>query len=118
MTEPVYWGNLAKKTNATKTDNYTVLASDFGKTLVMNSTDNKTFALPSVNSANVGNWLTFANINTGRLTIDAADSDIIVDSAAGATIYSDDNSIATITLELVSETRWLITGAHGTWVTT
>jgi len=118
MTEPVYWGSLVKKTNAVKTDNYTILSSDFGKTLVMNSIDNKTFSLPSVNVTNIGNWLTLANINTGRLTIAAADSDTIVDSTAGGTIYSDDDSIATITIELVSETQWLITGAHGTWVTT
>jgi len=102
----------------TYTANHTVLLSQMGQTLVMNNTTNHVFTFPSVTTGDIGVWFIFVNINTGKLTIAAADSDIIADSAAGGTIYSDDDNIATITTELVSATQWLITGAHGTWVTT
>lgn len=102
----------------TKTDDYTVLVTDSGRTLVMNSTGNKTFTLPSVGAGDVGLTYTFININTGRLTIQAADSDIIDDSSAGGTAYSDDDNNPTYTIRLASTTRWETIGANGTWTTT
>ena len=109
--------NIKFKTT-TYTDSYTVKLTQTGETLIMNSSSNKTFTLPSVSASDMGVTFTFANINTGKLTIDAADSDIIADSATGATIYSDDDNFSQLTLELVSATRWLVKGAHGTWTTT
>lgn len=106
---------------ATKTDNYTVLTTDFGTTLRMNSASEKTFTLPSVSSANDGARITFVKISSGKLIIDAADSDIIVDSDAGTTIYNDVSTeiFATITLEYVDATvTWVAIGAMGTWTTT
>jgi len=103
---------------STYTDNHTVLITQSGHELVMNSASDKTFTLPSVAAANVGLEYTFTNINTGRLTIDAADSDTIDDSNAGGTIYSDDNTISSITIRLVSSTHWQIVAANGTWTTT
>jgi hypothetical protein len=105
----------------TKTDDYTVTLADRNKTLVMNvATNAKTFSFPSVAATNVGLRYTFAKINTGKLTIDAADSDKIADSGAGDGIYNDQTLevYASITLELISETQWVIVGADGIWVTT
>lgn len=104
----------------TKTDNYTVTTSDFGKLLVMNSASDKTFTLPSVTSSHVGAILTFAKIAAGKVTIDAADSDVIADSAAGGTIDNSQSTetYATLVIQLVSETKWSVVGGHGTWSTT
>ena len=104
--------------STTYTGNHTVSLSQTGQTLVMNHTSNFTFSLPSVSADNIGTPFTFANINTGRLTIDAADSDTIADSGAGNTIYSDTDNYAQITLQLMSATQWLVIGSHGTWITT
>ncbi len=102
----------------TYTADHTVTLDQTGHTLVMNHTTNYTFTLPSVGASDVGVEFSFANINTGRLTIDAADSDIIADSGAGHTIYSDTDSYATLHIRLVSTTQWLVIGSHGTWTTT
>jgi hypothetical protein len=109
-----------KKPSSTKTNNYNVLTTDTGSTLIMNAATAKTFSLPSVDATNVGVWCTFVKIGAGQVTIDAADSDTIADSGAGDTIYNGqaNETSATITLELVSETKWAITGASGTWTTT
>ena len=103
-----------------KTDNYNVLVTDSGKTLVMNSAAEKTFSLPSVDATNIGLIIKFVKINTGKLIIDAADADIIADSGAGDSIYNDQDTetYASIVLGLASETKWVIIGAHGIWTTT
>lgn len=102
----------------TYTDNHTVTVNQTGKTLIMNSTSNKGFTLPAVAAADVGTEFTFVNINTGRLTITAGTGDTIDDSNASGTIYSDDNTIPSITLRLVSSTHWQIISANGAWTTT
>jgi len=103
----------------TKTDNYNVLVTDFGKTLIMNAVD-KTFSLPSVDATDIGTILTFVFISTGTLTIDAADADTIDDSGAGDTIYCTQNGekYSTIKLMLASATEWVIIAAKGIWTTT
>jgi hypothetical protein len=108
------------KLTETKTDTYNVTTTDTGKTLVMNSANDKIFNLPSVDATNVGTFYTFVKIGAGKVTIDAADSDLIADSSAGGTIYDSQASetYATITLQLVSATQWVITGFNGTWTTT
>ena len=112
--------NRLGKSTDTKTDSYTILTSDIAKTIVMNSASNKIIYLPSVNSTNIRFYVTIAKINSGTLTIQAADNDIIIDSGAGATIYNNESgeTYATITLQLVSETKWVAVGGSGTWVTT
>jgi len=100
------------------TDSQTVLLAQTGETLVMNSTSNKIFTLPSVGAGDVGVFFTFININTGRLTIQPADADIVADSSAGGTFYSDTDSYSQVTLELASTTKWIVRGAHGTWTST
>jgi hypothetical protein len=78
------------------------------------------FDLPSVAAADVGAWFRFVNTTTGgRITIDANDSDTIAESAAGGTLHNDNSEdYATVEILLATETKWVITGAHGTWVAT
>jgi hypothetical protein len=108
------------KLTETKTDTYNVTTTDTGKTLVMNSANDKIFNLPSVDATNVGTFYTFVKIGAGKVTIDATDSDLIADSSAGGTIYDSQaaETYANITLQLVSATQWVITGFNGTWTTT
>ena len=104
-----------------KTEDYTVLTSDFGKSIRVTSTSTVTMTLPSVGSGENGALLRFVKCAAGQLTIDAADSDKIADSGAGDTIYNDvaAQTYATISLEYVhSIVTWVVTGAHGTWTTT
>ena len=103
----------------TKTDNYNVLPTDFGKTLIMNAVD-KAFSLPSVGASDIGAILTFVFIGTGTLIIDAADADTIDDSGAGDTIYCTQNGekYSTLTLMLTTATEWIILAAKGIWTTT
>ena len=102
------------------TDDYSVNSNQTGHTLTMSSTSNKTFTLPAATAAIVGVWFTFSNINTGRLTVAVSGTGVQIHNgtAASGTIYCDDDYIATITLQLVSTTKWSVVGATGLWVTT
>jgi hypothetical protein len=111
----------AKAVVATKTTDYTITTSDFGKTLRMNSGSDKTFTLPSVSAVDDGARLTVVKLGAGKVTIQAADSDIIADSTAGGTIYNNTAAqiYADVNLEYVDATvTWVIRGAHGSWTTT
>jgi len=100
----------------TYTTDHTVTESQSGATLVMNSTGDKTFTLPEGTAANLGLTYTFANINTGKLTIQTTGgADYIADSTAGGYIESATDTIAQITIRLVAANNWHILGAHGTW---
>ncbi len=104
---------------ATKyTGSHTVTLAQSGYTLVMDgATSNYVFTLPSVGSGEDGVEFTFINMDTGKLTIDAVDSDTIA-HGSNTTIYSDDDNISQITLRYIhAATRWYIMGAHGTWTT-
>ena len=103
----------------TKTDNYVITTADFGKTLIMDAAD-KIFSLPSISASNIGAVLEMVFINTGTLTIDAADADTLDDSGAGDGIYCTQNGekYSSITLKLVSATEWIILAAKGIWTTT
>ena len=105
----------------TKTDDYTVKITDKGKILVMNSSAEKDFNLPSVGSADIGTEFTFATIGSGKTIIDPADADTIDDSTASTGNISATAAagvVPTITIQLVSETQWAIKAANGTWTTT
>ena len=106
-----------------KTDDYAVLAADFGinKALSMSAAGLKTFTLPSVAAGDIGKVITFIKLGAGQVTIDAADSDTIHDSSAGGTLTNAQagETYATVTLMLTSATTWNIIGISGIgWVTT
>lgn len=105
----------------TYTDDETVNKEDTGKTLVMNSGDEKDFSLPSVAAADIGLTFTFATIGAGKTIIDPADADTIDDSTATTGNISATAAagvIPTITIRLVTATKWAIVSANGTWTTT
>ena len=111
---------LGKWTVVVSTTNLNVLVGDVAKTFVMRPTANLTNYLPSVAFGDIGTWYTFVKNGTNRLTIKAADADIIADSSAGARLYNSATNeyYATVTLQLANGTNWVITGAHGTWTST
>jgi len=100
---------------STKTDSHVVTSADFGKSLRMNSADDKSFTLPSVGTSEDGARVTFIKQGAGKMTMIAVDTDYIDDSSATGTIYTITN-YATITLEYVhGMTRWVIISAAGTF---
>jgi hypothetical protein len=114
------YSGAAYGTVVPKTSTYGVSTADNGLTFTMTSGSSQNFNLPSVGASDVGISFTFVKLGAGTVVIDAADSDTIADSGAGSTIYNSQSGevYATITLQLASETKWVITGSMGTWVTT
>lgn len=106
----------SKEKVTTYTDDHTVTWNQAGQTLVMNSSSNKTFTLPAAAEAYVGTKFTFININTGRLTLAASGAGVKI--GGEATLYSDDDSVATCEIELASATAWVVNGGTGTWTAT
>ena len=102
-----------------KNSGYTITLDDAFITFTCDSSSDQIFLLPSVGSDDIGIEYSFTKLGTGKVTITAADTDIIEDSGAGLSIYCDDVGIASITLKLVTQTQWIIkSGATGTWTTT
>ena len=99
---------------------YSVLTTDSSKMIVFTGATTNTFSLPSVDASNIGIHFQFVKAAAGKLIIDAADSDKIMDSGAGDTIYnaSANEPWATLHLVLITETQWAIAGFSGTWTTT
>jgi hypothetical protein len=97
----------------------TIVVGDFNKVFIhSHASDSKTWNLPSVAAAQMGGILKFVKLGTGTMTIDAADADTIDDSAAGGTIYCSDSGIATISLQLVGASKWVVVAATNVWTTT
>jgi hypothetical protein len=99
--------------------------SDFGKTVRVNSSDPQTVDLPSVSADEIGGRFKIWKLGSGKMTVQAADSDIIrvptpgASSSAGGTIYNEIEQYVCIVLELVSATEWLATEFTGeAWITT
>ena len=102
----------------TYTADHTILTSQFGKTLRMNSATAKTFTFPSVAAGDDGARITLTKIGAGKVTFQAADFDKFMDSSDGGTMYNDTTeTYARVDLEYCHETAtWNIT-ASGTWIT-
>jgi hypothetical protein len=87
--------------------------------LIMNAATEKTFTLPSVGSIDIGTYFFLVKRGAGRLNVAAADSDVIMDSGAGGTIYCADSGFGSIELVLMSETQWVLRSQPAnTWITT
>jgi len=105
----------------TKTDDYNILTTDFGKSLRMNSAADKIFTLPSVGDPEDGALVEIVAIGAGKLTASAADSDKVGTSATAPgsvfTPISGENSL--LVMEYVHAiTTWGIRAGFGTWETT
>ena len=111
---------VAKFLTEAQNSGVTLTTANFGKTITVDSGSNQIVELPSVAAGNIGGWFRIVKLGTATVTIAAADSDTIADSGAGGTFYNDlsGEDYATITLQLSAETEWIITGGHGTWITT
>lgn len=102
----------------TKTADYAVTCSDFGKVFRMNAATAKTFTLPSVGSVDDGAEVEIEKQGAGRVTLQASDSDYIHDSTAAGTIYSEsDNAVIRLRYNHAI-TKWVIKFAVGIWTTT
>ena len=69
------WSPVNVQINA-KTDNYTLIASDAGKLITMNSTDPKTIVVPNGIFA-VGQQIAIAGLGTGIVTIDSDGTSVL-----------------------------------------
>ena len=95
-----------------KTDDYTVLSTDFGWIFLMNSPAPKTFTLPAVTGADIGLPITLVKRGDGKLTIQAGGADRIQDSSAGGTFYNDltqaEDRLPLVMLRVVAAGVWII----------
>src|SRR5512137_2417472 len=90
--------------------NTTLLAADFGRTVIINSASARQVSLPSVDTPEIGGWFRVVKLGAGAVTVQAADSDTINGGAAGGSIICNvaGETFAYITLRLVSATAWVI----------
>jgi len=93
-------------------------ATDFGKIITV--TADATITLPAVGAGDIGATITIIKAGATAVTIAAEGSDTIADSGAGGTIYNNVSAetSATITLRLITDTKWSILGVDGTWTVT
>ena len=112
------WANLgsySQRIGENKTSNYVVTVADFGKLLIMNHTSTRTFTLPSIDSSHLGNYVDFYNRGSGRLNIDAVDTDTIDESTtAPGSIYTLEAKAA-IRLQVIGPADWGTTAATKLW---
>ena len=102
----------------TKTEDYIVSKSDFGKSIRIDSSSERTITLPSMSSADDGAKITIVKLNTGKVNIVCDVNDQIVDSISNI-IYNDtpDEIYAFLNLEYVYIKKLWIVFGNGTWVT-
>ncbi|MFA6971374.1 MAG: hypothetical protein WC208_08245 [Gallionella sp.] len=103
-----------------KTDSYVVTFDDAGYTLTMNASGEKTFTLPVIGAENIGAYFTFVKKGAGKVNILANTGQTVGASTTAGTIYDNvaAETYATVTLEAISTTQWVIRGFHGTWAAT
>ncbi len=92
--------------------------SDFGKVIKFdNGASDVTCTLPSVSPGHVDGWFIIMRLGTGRLTIQASDSDTIEKSKPGGQMFCQESGrvVANLTLYLATETKWGIIGGTGIW---
>lgn len=86
----------ATPTVVVKTADYSILAADFGKILVMNSASAHTFTLPAISTNGI---LFIKNIGVGVCTITASGSD----TTEVSTLYQNQSCILTVD---ITNTKW------------
>lgn len=104
-----------------ETTDTTLTVDNLGNIVRMNSAFDRTITLPSVGSSEDGRRITVMKLGAGKVTIQAADTDKIIDSSAGGTIYDDMAAeiYAVLVLEYVhSTTTWVSISGTGSWTTT
>jgi len=93
-------------------DDVVLTTANFNAIHTMNAAGDKTFTLPSISATHIGYWMAFVKLGAGKVTIDAADTDIIrsiiSSSSAGGTAYNDTDQYAVIFLQIISATEYLV----------
>ena len=104
--------------NATDTT-ITLTIADLNKIHVINNAAAVVVNLPSVDANQISYWIEFQKMGAGNLTVNAADLDVIADSAAGGNIANTTTEVfAFVKIGLIRATRWGIRGMLGSWTTT
>lgn len=100
------------------TDNIIINTKDTGKIFNVRSSNAVTLLLPQTALKDVGIKFTFVKTSTGPVIIQLNGDDRIVSSVAGGQVYNEmfDETYATLSITLVDEAFWIITGAHGNWI--
>ncbi len=118
LTEPIINdGQTKSRASVTYTVDKALTTSEFGKVCKFNSSSDLTATLPSVGSSDVDSWLIIMRLGTGKLTIQASDSDEIEKSGAGGYIFCIETGrpAANLSIYLASETVWAVLGGTGIW---
>jgi len=110
--------NIPKSPVGTVAGSTPLYATDFGKTITVTAA--ATITLPAVGDGDIGATITIVKAGAGSVIIAAEGSDTIADSGEGGTIYNNvaAETYATITLRLITGTKWSILGGNGSWTVT
>lgn len=103
-----------------KTDNYVATLDDLYKTILFDSSSQRTLELPLVTSADVGAWIRVVKIGTGGLQIHAGDGAKIQTSVRGGKTYTSYAGILDLTIQLIKTGLWIIVNLNlhsSTWTT-
>ena len=111
---------ISKRLTQAENTGITLTKADFGKTITVDSGSAQIINLPAITAADIGASITVVKLGAGKVTIKAAASTYIADSAAAGTLYN--NAVtppyASVTLRLVTSTRWMLISGYGSWITT
>lgn len=107
---------IRRRPYATYTTDQALTTWELGKSVLFNiGASNVTAILPSVGLKDVWAWIMIVRTGTGRLKIDAADNDKI-EKRGSSIMCQEPNRVApNVTLQLIAETQWAISGATGIW---
>jgi hypothetical protein len=95
-----------------------ITSADFGKTITVNDTVPRAITLPNVTAADIGASITVVKLGAGTVTITAPSGVYIADSISGGSLYNNlPQNYATVSLRLVTSTKWVIMWGHGCWTT-
>lgn len=109
-------GRIVAQDGLSESTETAVVVGDYGRfRYFSHGTNNAAYTLPV---PALGSEIRFIKNGTGSITLTAAATTYIEDSSAAGTIYCSGTGIATITLQGISTTRWVIVSATGTWTTT
>ena len=87
----------------------------------MNHAGDKTITFPSITADHIGYWFRFSKLGAGKLTLQLVDADliqcIIQSTSAGGTLYNSIDQYATIYMEIISATQYLVMYMNSTtWI--
>ena len=107
---------IRRRPHKTFSTDGTLTTWDLGKTVLFaTGTSNLVCYLPSVAEKDVWSMVTIVRAGTGYLKIIAADSDMVERRGKAIGCKEPNRLTPNVTLQLITETQWAITGATGIW---